>query len=57
MRDIGSTSLQDNSVDSEKQTEMQGKEVKMEKKKKKEEEERQNQTPEQENIGPDGVYP
>ena len=56
MRDIGSTSLQDNSVDSEKQTEMQGKEVKMEKKKK-EEEERQNQTPEQENIGPDGVYP
>ena len=60
MRDIGSSSLQDNSVDadSEKQTQMQGKEVKKEKKKKEEEEEEmQNQTPEQENQGPDGVYP
>ena len=55
MRDIGSSSLQDNSVDadSEKQTQMQGKEVKKEKK----EEEMQNQPPEQENQGPDGVYP
>ena len=54
MRDIGSTSLQDNSVDadSEKQTQMQGKEVK-----EKKEEEMQNQPPEQENQGPDGVYP
>ena len=57
MRDIGSSSLQDNSVDadSEKQTQMQGKEVMKEKKKK--EEEMQNQPPEQENQGPDGVYP
>ena len=60
MRDIGSSSLQDNSVDadSEKQTQMQGKEVMKEKKKKEEkEEEMQNQPPEQENQGPDGVYP
>ena len=49
-------SLQDNSVDSEKQTEMQGKEVKKEKVKKIEEE-MQNQTSEQENQGLDGVYP
>jgi len=44
----------DNSVDadSEKQTQMQGKEVK-----EKKEEEMQNQPPEQENQGPDGVYP
>lgn len=46
---------QDNSVDSEKQTEMQGKEVKKEKVKKIEEE-MQNQTSEQENQGLDGVY-
>ena len=48
-------SLQDNSVDSEKQTEMQGKEVKKEKVAKIDEE-MQNQTSEQENQGLDGVY-
>ena len=51
-------SLQDNSVDadSEKQMQMQGKEVKKEKKKE-EEEETKNEISEQENQGPDGVYP
>jgi len=45
---------QDNSVESAKQMQMQGKEVKT---KKKEEEETQNKTPEQEDQGLDGVYP
>ena len=56
MKRLANKSLQDNSVDSEKQTETQGKEVKKEKAKKYEEG-RKNQTPKKENQGIDGVFP
>ena len=47
-------SLQDNSVECEKQMQIQAKEVKKEEKEKKEKEEKQNKTSDQ---GLDGVYP